>query len=131
MTPRDVTPDMDDLVRVLTRACREADETFERVGGSTRHWVRDCFLPALAKHHLTLSDGDWVTSCQQLRRRHQTARLDGPRNTHDVRDGLESRQAARSERTEHRGRRRGVFHSREERLTLRVKASSLVFCHAD
>jgi hypothetical protein len=26
---------------------RDADAMFERVGGSSRHWVRDCFLPLL------------------------------------------------------------------------------------
>jgi hypothetical protein len=35
----------DELVRDLTRVVREADEMFEREGGSSRHWVRDCFLP--------------------------------------------------------------------------------------
>lgn len=36
-----------DLVREVTRIVREADVVFERVGGSSRHWVRDCFLPML------------------------------------------------------------------------------------
>lgn len=43
-----------ELVRRLTAAMREADEAFERVGGSTRHHVRDCLLPILAKHGLEL-----------------------------------------------------------------------------
>ena len=43
-----------ELVRRMTAAMREADETFERVGGSTRHHVRDCLLPILAKHGLEL-----------------------------------------------------------------------------
>lgn len=34
-----------DLVAAITRIVREADQVFERVGGSSRHWVRDCFLP--------------------------------------------------------------------------------------
>jgi len=36
-----------DIVRDITAIVREADETFQRVGGGTRHWVRDCFLPFL------------------------------------------------------------------------------------
>lgn len=39
----------------VTAAVREADQTFQRVGGSSRHWVRDCFLPTLEKHGLCLS----------------------------------------------------------------------------
>lgn len=42
------------LLRRMTAAMREADQTFERVGGSTRHHVRDCLLPILAKHGLEL-----------------------------------------------------------------------------
>jgi hypothetical protein len=36
-----------EIVNALTAICREADRNFERVGGSSRHWVRDCFLPLL------------------------------------------------------------------------------------
>ena len=43
-----------ELVRLMTAAMREADRTFERVGGSTRHHVRDCLLPILADHGLVL-----------------------------------------------------------------------------
>lgn len=42
------------LLTRMTAAMREADQTFERVGGSTRHHVRDCLLPILAKHGLEL-----------------------------------------------------------------------------
>lgn len=35
------------LVTVLTAIVREADQAFQRSGGSSRHWVRDCFLPHL------------------------------------------------------------------------------------
>jgi hypothetical protein len=45
----------DELIRRLTAAMREADATFERVGGSTRHHVRDCLLPILGKHRLALT----------------------------------------------------------------------------
>lgn len=43
-----------ELIRRMTAAMREADETFERVGGSTRHHVRDCLLPVLSRHGLRL-----------------------------------------------------------------------------
>jgi hypothetical protein len=40
------------IVAALTVIVREADETFQRLGaiGSSRHWIRDCFLPALNRH---------------------------------------------------------------------------------
>ena len=37
------------VVAAITLVVREADAVFERVGGSSRHWVRDCFLPTLNK----------------------------------------------------------------------------------
>ncbi len=42
---------------LLTQAVREADELFESGktgGGGTRHWLRDCFLPALEAHGLVV-----------------------------------------------------------------------------
>lgn len=44
-----------ELVRRMTAAMREADAAFERLGGSTRHHVRECLLPVLEKHGLKLS----------------------------------------------------------------------------
>lgn len=35
------------IVRIVTAIVRDADEVFQRVGGSSRHWVRDCFIPKL------------------------------------------------------------------------------------
>jgi hypothetical protein len=35
------------LVMALTEVMREADRKFEKVGGSTRHHVRDCLIPEL------------------------------------------------------------------------------------
>ena len=37
----------DEAVDAVTRACREADPWFVAEGGSTLHWARDHFLPAL------------------------------------------------------------------------------------
>lgn len=35
------------LIVAVTRVVRAADEAFEKDGGSSRHWVRDHFLPGL------------------------------------------------------------------------------------
>ena len=46
-----------EIVRRLTAAMREADRAFAGPlgGGSTRHHVRDCLLPILARHGLSVS----------------------------------------------------------------------------
>jgi len=36
-----------DLIRIVTKCVREADDFFEKSGGSSRHWVAECFLPLL------------------------------------------------------------------------------------
>lgn len=46
----------DDCVTRLTVAMRDADRDFERVGGSTRHHVRDCLLPALMRAGLWIGE---------------------------------------------------------------------------
>lgn len=43
---------MTDLISDLTAAVREADETHERTGGGSRHWVRECLVPALEERGL-------------------------------------------------------------------------------
>ena len=43
-----------ELVRRLTGAMREADDLFERAGGSTRHHVQGCLLPVLRCHGLQI-----------------------------------------------------------------------------
>lgn len=40
-------PDETELVRAITAVVREADADFQKAGGSSRHWVRDHFLPLL------------------------------------------------------------------------------------
>lgn len=51
----DLTPQDDaQIVRRMTAAMREADRTFERTGGSTKHHIEGCLLPILAKHGLKL-----------------------------------------------------------------------------
>ena len=42
------------MIEKVTRVVREADEAFKTVGGSTRHWVRDCLLPALDRAGIEL-----------------------------------------------------------------------------
>ena len=49
-----VVPD-DECVRRLTAAMREADAIHRRVGGGTRHYVRDCLLPILDRHGITIA----------------------------------------------------------------------------
>ena len=44
------------IERRLTAAVREADQAFERVGGSTRHYVNDCLLPMLEAAGLSVVD---------------------------------------------------------------------------
>ena len=41
-----------DLTDKITEIVREADKVFKKVGGSSRHWARDCFIPILEKHGL-------------------------------------------------------------------------------
>lgn len=40
----------------ITRAVKQADIAFEKIGGSTRHWVIDCFLPALEEEEIICKD---------------------------------------------------------------------------
>ena len=49
-TPAELTS----LLADITRAVRTADLAFENVGGSSRHWVRDCLLPALEEEGLSV-----------------------------------------------------------------------------
>jgi hypothetical protein len=41
-----------EMVAEITAAMRQADEWFEKSGGSTRHHVRECLIPALKDHGL-------------------------------------------------------------------------------
>jgi hypothetical protein len=51
--PTGETPNSTLLARV-TRAVRQADRAFGISGGTTRHWVRECFLPALEEAGLQI-----------------------------------------------------------------------------
>lgn len=57
VSSKQVKPDLSDnqeIIRRFTAAMREADQAFEKVGGSTRHYVRDCLLPILEKHDIEI-----------------------------------------------------------------------------
>lgn len=44
------------FVAAITRAVRVADEAHEKSGGSSRHWVRECFIPALDAENLIVRE---------------------------------------------------------------------------
>jgi hypothetical protein len=48
-----------ELVAAVTSLVRRIDPEFEKEGGSTRHWVRDWFLPGLdeAGYEIVRKDG--------------------------------------------------------------------------
>ena len=52
---------MEKFIARVTKCVREADAVFETVGGSSRHWVRDCFMPELKKEGLTIIDTSSTT----------------------------------------------------------------------
>ena len=72
----DVDGENAEYVNRVTAVVREADRVFEKAGGSSRHWVRDCFLPLLNRAGLFITpigtckhcgedirkdaDGDWM-----------------------------------------------------------------------
>lgn len=43
-----------EVASLLTEAMRAADQAFERIGGSTRHHVRECLVPELERMGLTV-----------------------------------------------------------------------------
>lgn len=53
---RIVTEETSELFRLLTQETRQADRAHQTVGGGTRHWLRECFLPALERHDLAVVD---------------------------------------------------------------------------
>jgi len=42
------------LVAEITRAVRAADQLFQKTGGSSRHWVIECLIPALEDEGLAI-----------------------------------------------------------------------------
>tara|TARA_R110000851_G_scaffold33896_4_gene90393 strand:+ start:1463 stop:1645 length:183 start_codon:yes stop_codon:yes gene_type:complete len=47
---------MSDVEKRITAAVREADSVFEKTGGSTRHYVRECLMPILEKNGLEVRE---------------------------------------------------------------------------
>lgn len=45
----------DEQFAALTRAVRDADQVHQSTGGGTRHWLRECFLPALEDEGLRVT----------------------------------------------------------------------------
>lgn len=43
------------VVARVTAAVRQADRAFKATGGTSRHYVQDCLLPALAEHGVRVS----------------------------------------------------------------------------
>lgn len=54
------------VVKELTAVMRKADKVFERVGGSTRHYVRDCLLPLMADAGLFVSSSELQARVAEL-----------------------------------------------------------------
>lgn len=52
-----------------------SDEAFKQVGGSTRHWVRECLLPLAPEHGVTFVPDDVAVITRAVREadRHLTA----------------------------------------------------------
>ena len=63
------------VVKELTAVMRKADKVFERVGGSTRHYVRDCLLPLMADAGLFVSSSEQAARLAE--RDEQIAALEG------------------------------------------------------
>jgi hypothetical protein len=59
----DAQSDDDEIVNAVTAAMREADRVFEKVGGSTRHHVRDCLLPVLNRNGWRIVKAKPVCPC--------------------------------------------------------------------
>ena len=52
------------LLDEITSAVREADDWFKKIGGSSRHWVDDCFLPMLKKRGIDIFKAQEVYDCE-------------------------------------------------------------------
>lgn len=66
----------DAIVNTVTRIVRDADRAFQKSGGSSRHWVRDCFLPMLNARGLRIVDDLDGKSIQLAAPASQSADLD-------------------------------------------------------
>lgn len=53
-----------EIVAIVTRAVRKADIDFRDAGGTSRHWVRDWFLPYLRQENVEIVKVKGETKCQ-------------------------------------------------------------------
>jgi hypothetical protein len=61
-----------ELLERITKAVREADSDFRQSGGSSHHWVRECFLPRLDTAGLVVVDkADAARLREALRKAHR------------------------------------------------------------
>lgn len=58
---------MTDIVQKLTAAMRKADLDFETVGGSSRHFVKECLLPALESEGLAVVEAGTIVGLTSQR----------------------------------------------------------------
>ena len=54
LTLKPVKLSEDEILQLVTKVVRQADQEFESTGGSSRHWVRDWFLPLLRREGFML-----------------------------------------------------------------------------
>ena len=54
-----------DIIDRLTRAVRVADRQFEETGGTSRHYINECLLPALEKYGLLIKLSSQIKSPQR------------------------------------------------------------------
>lgn len=45
-----------ELVALITKVVRMADDKFKSTVGSSRHWVKECFLPILEANGLVIKE---------------------------------------------------------------------------
>ena len=71
-------PDCHHCIEAVTAVVREADRLFESVGGSSRHWVRDCFLPLLEKNGMVVhfADQGFIQHIKLLKEREAKAKAE-------------------------------------------------------
>ena len=86
----DVDGENADYVNRITAVVREADRVFENVGGGSRHWVRDVFLPLLNRSGLYIATEETCQHCgEDIRKDNDGDWLD--RETHTTCDTPEGR----------------------------------------
>lgn len=60
----------------VTEIMREADEIFQKVGGSTRHYLRDALFPMLQERGFELKKSDELGEMEKLKAENERMRKD-------------------------------------------------------